>query len=87
MFATPRNHGLVSGTGDDLRHGDHLARVGEPDEPALAAATTSPSRDDLDLRGRLAREPGRQLLLERAKIESGGAGHGVAVGRSISRSR
>ena len=31
----------VSGTGHDRRHRDHLAGVGEPDQPALAAAATA----------------------------------------------
>ena len=75
MLATPRNHGFVSGTGTTLGHRHHLAGVGEPHEPALAAARQAQSRR-LDLRGRLGREARRKLLLERAKVEFGGASHG-----------
>ena len=75
MLARPRNHGCVSGTAGDRRHRDHFGRVGEPDQPSLAAAR-EPEPRRLDLRRGLAREPGRELLLERLEIDAGGAGHG-----------
>ena len=65
MFATPRNHGLVSGTRRDVRHRDDLAGVGEADQP-LRPRADEPEARRLDLRRRLAREPGRELLLEHA---------------------
>ena len=42
-------------------------------EPPLAAAQAQPRR--FHLRGRLAREAGRELLLEQSKVDTGGAGH------------
>src|SRR6185437_13931089 len=58
----------------DLRQRDHFAGFAKANQEAtLAAPAAKPRR--LDLRGRLAREPGREFLLERAQVEAGGAGH------------
>ena len=56
------------------RHRDDFAGIRQPDQPLLAGAGQTQPRL-FDLRGRLRREAGRQLLLERAKVEFGGAGH------------
>ena len=75
MFATPRNQARVVRHRHDGRHRDDLAGVAEADQPPLAAAR-QPQPRRLDLRRRLGRETRRQLLLERAEVELGGAGHG-----------
>src|SRR5690348_9464117 len=59
----PEEPRLRERDGHDRRHGDHLAGVAQADQPAPRAAGDAEARR-LDLRGRLARETTRELLLE-----------------------
>src|SRR4029453_7887478 len=72
----------------DLRQIDDFAGVGQPNEPAVAAAR-QPKPRRFHLRGRLHQQPSGELLLKGAKVEFGGAGHGlwtVGGGRLADRS-
>src|SRR5689334_1514237 len=70
---------------DDRGYRDHLAGIGEANQPASAAAG-EPEAGGLDLRSRLAGKPRGELLLERAQVEAGGARHRRVPAR-VSRAR
>ena len=65
---------LGQGNAGHGRNSDHLACVGEPDQPLRSGACQAKPRL-FDLSGGLGREPRRQLLLKGAEIELAGACH------------
>ena len=77
MFATPQEPGLASAApatigGTAITSPASASRISHCSPPH-----DKPEPRDFDLRGGLAREARRQLLLERAEVEFRGAGHGV----------
>jgi hypothetical protein len=56
-------------------HRDDFAGVGQADQP-LRTGARQPEARLFDLRAGLGRKPGRELHLERAEVDLGGASHG-----------